>query len=52
MRMMSPLMGAPTQVVTKKGRSGNVDMRARQLRSVVSATKTCCRICKPVLPDA
>lgn len=43
-------MSGPIQTVARKGMSGRLENKARLSRLLVSATKTCCRICRPVTP--
>lgn len=49
-RNRSLASGAPAHTVTRKGRSGSVDSRARFRRSLVSAMNTWVRIRAPVAP--
>lgn len=43
-------IGPPAQTVQRNGRSKIVENKARFKRSVVSATKICCKTCRPWLP--
>jgi hypothetical protein len=50
-RMLATISG-PAQVVQRNGISNMVEYKARLSRSVVSATKICCSIRRPLKPAA